>query len=820
MLNIWWLFLLFGKLSLAISNYELENTWTWKNPGVLGTLVGLGDNLVINLDPNGLLSTIDINNGDILHRFNYNETGMQLLRLKDGQFAVFKDQKVDFWSVYMNEMYDLVSTMTNQVVVDNVIINVQVLDDIIYIIQKETIQTIDLTTTALTNEMDLPLEFAKAKLVKDLITDSVIIFGAIQNSTSAVVANLKSNDFNYFNGCQLNDMDIFVSIDINVICNHEVVYKLDEKCRLFEVSKKSNLISPDITANSLIDDVIESIELIDNYKVINNGKTMYIINADVSESTYLSSFPLPSTYKNSINHSFIFKDDGVNAYMFISTDVGILECYRNGILKWSIDQSFNLIRKAVSITEESGFDQNPTSKLVSSESLFTRLTNSILSIFDFLLNIEETHENDILFGFNKLLVVLTENNKLGIFKLQRQISSQLVKVIDLDFQIDDIIELDNIIHVFSNGAVHKLDIETGLTDLISLSNTQFPLFELTHLEKGYTTEVKGNQIHGVVYNNDTLQNTWSHTIKGRFVSLLKRSYGNSQVAQSAVVLPSRDVLYKYLIPNLTVLVSLTDESIQIDILNIVTGEKLGGWSKTYLGPIDKINSIFEENYIILTFPYNSNIDVTEIVVIDLYESLKPNERVTNPNAEFNNFAHIPLPAFAMQSFILGDSVDNISISETNNNIAQRTLLIQTHGEVHIIPKAVIDGRRGGLVGDFKTSEFTISSISSHEYSDKINHEWKYNPALSLSPKLQLTRDLDITSNGNGQILTVPTNLASTSYLISITNDIFVTIIQPSGSFDKLTDGFKSNVIITTILTLVVLIILFHSKNTHKIRWVI
>lgn len=802
-------------LALAISKYELENTWLWKTPGVLGSLVSLGDNLAVNLDPNGLLTAIDINNGDILYTFNYNSQESQIKGLKDSQFAIFNGRKIDFWNIYTNDLFNLDAFMTKQVTADSQIINLQLLNEDIYILQEDRIQIVGLNSKDLTSMVDLPLGLAKGKVVKDFLSGALIVIGEDKNN-DPVVINLETNKSNYFNGCRFSEMDVDVSIEVNVICHNEVLYQLDGGLNLIELRRKPNLLSPDVVATSLIDDVIVSIESIDNYKVVQSEGSMYILNKEISDSRILSSFSLPLAFKNSSNHSFIFKDEGVNVYLFISTDRGMLKCYRNGAFKWSIDQSFSAIKKAIVVSDEEQVVHLEHANY--NESWITKLMDSIIYVFTVFSEIE-THQNDELFGFNKLLLVLTENNKIGIFKLQKQLKSQLVKVIDLDFTIDDIVEIKDVVYLFSSGTTYKLDIIEGKAE-VSLENSQFPLFELNHLATGYTTEIKDKEINGVFYNMGESHATWKHHINGEFVSLLKRSYGNSDVAQSAIVLPTRDVLYKYLIPNLTALITLKDEKINIDLMSVITGEKLGGWMKPYKGSIDKINSIFEENYIILTLQYNSSIDESEVVVIDLYESLEPNERFTNPNNIFDSFNSIPLPAFAMQSFIIGDSIDCITISETKNNIAQRALLIQTHGEVHIIPKYVIDARRGGIVGDFKDEKFVMKSISSHPYSEKISHSWKYDPALNLSPKLQLTNTLDITSNGKGQILTVSTNLSSTSYLISITNDIFVTMIQPSGSFDKLTSDFKSNIILTAIVTLIILTILFHSKNTNKIRWVI
>lgn len=810
-----WALLVVFRVTNALSQFEQDSVWLWKNTGALGSTESVGGVLAVNLDENGILTTFDVSTGTALHRFSYERRDMQMRALSQGMVAVFGGFSVDFWHFRLNDMHQLSATIVSQVSVESDIVNVQLLEEEIYLIQSETITKVDPFIGSVTTVSVVPFVLKDGRLVKELTSGSLVLFGQTDDAVSII--HLDTENQSIFNGCKLTDMDIIVSLDVEIVCNHDTAYRLNSEMNASFVAAKPNMITAATTADSFIDEDIENVESVgNNYIVVKAGQSIYIINTEVSSTNYIHKFEVPAAIKSSQRHSFVFTNNGRTSFILALSDRDVVECYRNGIWKWSIDQSLRSIKKAVSIDADK---EDEAAIAFQEQNILDYITSPFIYVASLLSEVQLTNY-DGLFGFNKLLLALTENGKIGVFELHKNTRSQLVKIIDLPLPIDDIVEIDNNVFLLTADAVYELDVDSETVKHVALTNSQLPLFELKGITHGYTTNISDTHINGIHYSKGESYNTWTHEIKGKLVSLLKRSYKNDQVAQNVVVLPSRDVLYKYLIPNLAVLATACNNYVHVDLLNIITGQKLAGWIKSYDGPVESIHLAFEENHIVLTLPYNGSVDETEVVVIDMFESLTPNQRFTDVDTTFDCFSHIPLPAFAMQSFILGEKVDALAISTTKNNVAQQTVVFQTGGNLHMIPKDVIDGRRGGIVGDFKNKDDKFVPISRHSFSDIIIHQWKYDPALNVSPNLELTQENTILSNGKSLLLTVPTNLASTSYLVSITNDIFVTMIQPSGSFDMLTSNFKSNIVNGTIAILIVLIILFHSKNTQKIRLVI
>lgn len=784
----------------------------------MSSVARVDSDLVANMDVDGLLAIWDIHTGKALYRFKY-DVQRKVEALSEGQLAVFDDTGVDFWSFYSNDE-DLVASLDKHIGFQGPIVSVQMDESSVFVVEESQINEIGMTELEIMKTSKFPYRFQSVKLARDLLSRRVIIFGE-ETRGGIVVMDFDQNIVSKFEHCSLDSLEVFASFNIKAVCNNQVVYQLDaENFHLEKIDSISgkHLISPDINAQHFVDDtsLIKSIESVgNNIKIVHIGETVYVYNLAVSETKEVFTFKVPSTLSiNDKPHHFIINKEGLEVYSLVASDNGIVDCYFNGIKIWTQDQSLSHIKGEVVITDRRIFPK----VIEPSSGILDGLIDIFAKIYQLANNIH-SNGDPVAFGFNKLLLVLTVNDKIGVFKLAKS-HSQLIKIIDLKTKIDSIEEVDNEVYLLNGGNIFKFDWEKETVTPLNVGEARYPLFELKKIDQGFTCEVQDDKLSGIFYQNGSSIRTWSKAIEGKFVSLVKRSYDNTEVAQNAIELTNKEILYKYLIPNLNILITHKGKELVIDLINITDGSKIAQWKKEFEGDVSNVLALYEENYIILSLPYQNRIDESELVVIDLYESLTPNERITNLNLPFDNFESIPLPAFAMQSFIIGDIIDNMVISRTKQNISQRLLLLQIRGDIHVVPKLALDGRRGGIVGDFKSSEDPIFG-SIGLYNKDLVHPVKYDALLKPSPKKQLTQDLDImVDSSNSSLFTVPTNLESTSYVISITKDIFVSMIQPSGSFDKLTIDFKSNIVILVTIILLALIGFFKIQNSNKIKWVI
>ena len=286
------------------------------------------------------------------------------------------------------------------------------------------------------------------------------------------------------------------------------------------------------------------------------------------------------------------------------------------------------------------------------------------------------------------------------------------------------------------------------------------------------------------------------------------------VASVGKALGDRNVLYKYLNPNiLLVTTAVTEEKIiRFDLLDSVSGDVLYSTSQSNVDFSLPLSSTISENW----FAYSvfaeakvmnsdsaqsesQNVKGYQLVVSELFESPFPNDR--GPFGDLLNMSSlhpVPLkggrlsetPHVLSQTFLLPGPISHMSTTSTLQGITPRALLctIPQLNSLISIPKYVLEPRRP--VGRDPTPAEAEEGL------------FRYNPLLEFEPKWMLNHKREIF--GIKSVTSSPSDLESTSLVFAYGDlDLFGTRVSPIGSFDILGKGFSKLQLVLTVAALAV-----------------
>ncbi|KAJ3103890.1 hypothetical protein HDU96_009126 [Phlyctochytrium bullatum] len=326
----------------------------------------------------------------------------------------------------------------------------------------------------------------------------------------------------------------------------------------------------------------------------------------------------------------------------------------------------------------------------------------------------------------------------------------------------------------------------------------------------------------------------------KLAALAPRSV-KEQVASMGRVLGNRQVLYKYLNPNVLAVATLREtektSNLFLYMIDTVTGSIFHRSSFPGAGNVAKgVNSIYltqTEHLVILSF-YNHGPDHAEaivepeedpiveeeeaegkkkkrrrrkarrvpttapdvkgheVVVFEVFENIKPNARMESK--AYSSFAPAR-PQVQSQSFVFPIPITAIGFTDTRAGIT--TLGLQTN-QVYGINKRFLDVRR------------PLGQPSSDDREEGLI---PYRPVLDYNPREVMSYNLDIA--GVEKIVSSPSEIESTSLVAAYGLDLFFTRRAPSKVFDVLSEDFNYLSLILTIVALVIGIQVAKYFSTRK-----
>ncbi|TRY61683.1 hypothetical protein TCAL_11239 [Tigriopus californicus] len=281
-----------------------------------------------------------------------------------------------------------------------------------------------------------------------------------------------------------------------------------------------------------------------------------------------------------------------------------------------------------------------------------------------------------------------------------------------------------------------------------------------------------------------LRPIWSLANPGTEVRKFVGKSTEEDVHSQGRVMADRSVLFKYVNPNLALIISEgTDAAgklfINVYLVDMVTGRLIFSANhKRVTGPYHVVHS---ENWAVYTY-YNEKSRRAELTSLELFEG---NEQ-TNATV-FSSVSDVISPLVERQAFILGPShISALRDTRTEKGITTKHILMATKtGLVYDIPRQFLDPRRPNMNTPPEMREPGIP------------------PYI---PELQLPQEMIINYNQTvgvpRGIITAPTGLESTSVVFVYGLDLYCTRVAPSKGFDLLKDDFDYYVIASVLLALI------------------
>lgn len=441
-------------------------------------------------------------------------------------------------------------------------------------------------------------------------------------------------------------------------------------------------------------------------------------------------------------------------------------------------------------------------------------------------------EKNEYFGFVKHLVLGTKSGR--VIALNTLNGEQ---VWSFDTQQDDILKIENVndakLIIFTkSGPKIELDAKSGEfleknlivapykvgklyneTFYVEIEN-EFGVVLTDQAESNSTSFIvkhDSKKIQGLKIQGKKVYNTWKfETNSDEEIVAFSSKDKDEKTSNIGYVLGDRSVLYKYLYPNLASFAVLNKPSktLYIHIIDTITGEIIhSAYHVEEVHQDEKINVVFGEHWVIYSYWSNKPYPEQKIVVIDLFESLKPNEKFSIKETSSLSYKHPP--AISTKSFILPFKINSLQISKTKFGVTTKSIIISlTNGQILYLPKYILNSRRvenRPLSADEK-SEFMLSP---------------YDPIITVDDNFVISHHRQVLDAD--ALISIPTNLESTSIVCSYGLDIFCTRISPSSQFDKLTSSFdKVKLVLSILILLVIVLVLKPLKDSRNLKalWVI
>ncbi|KAI8987892.1 hypothetical protein BDF20DRAFT_904770 [Mycotypha africana] len=317
-----------------------------------------------------------------------------------------------------------------------------------------------------------------------------------------------------------------------------------------------------------------------------------------------------------------------------------------------------------------------------------------------------------------------------------------------------------------------------------------PRFYFTHQDRqgniqgykvveGYRGSLKAEPVWQFVMPENELPVSVSHRQPYEKVASLGRALGN------------RNVLYKYLNPNMFAMISQNPnkQSIKIRLMDAVKGTVFyEAMHENVDVEKNKVHIIQSENWFVYHFWSNDdNAKGYQAVVLELFEGKDENERIKSDT--FSSFDDIQ-PSVLSAAFAFPYPVTCMGITTTRNGISTKEILfgLPSH-QIMGVNKRFLDPRRPR---DKPTKE------------EQEEFLFPYAP-IPEDRRLFLTYNLDVA--GVKSINTSPSLLESTSLVFAYGLDTFFTRSSPSQQFDVLSEDFSKAQLLLTIAGLAIAIYL-------------
>ena len=450
------------------------------------------------------------------------------------------------------------------------------------------------------------------------------------------------------------------------------------------------------------------------------------------------------------------------------------------------------------------------------------------------------------FGFHKIVIVATDRGRLAAFDAGTQ--GKLIwniKAVDIQaghkwevvgIDVEDrtavvrgtqgeFLRVDtstgNVLHYQPGGMITSLKTSVSVTDASGEKQLLPVNFD------GSLGDVPKSQYRAktvvVTQDQDDIVRGWMLTnsgkpsiawefkpLQGEKITGVSARPLHDPIASIGKALGDRNVLYKFLNPNLLLITTTGDEKSKatFHLLDSVSGEIVYAVEHSGVDTRQPMASLISENW----FAYSifsdsattakggaatSDAKGYRLIVSELFESPIPNDR--GPLGSSQNFssiyptssnddARVGTPHAVSQVYVIPGPISHMSVTSTLQGITPRSLLciLPSLDGIIAIPRGIIDPRRPA------NRDPTPAELEEGLF--------KHSPVLDFEPKWFLNHKRDLLSISN--VVTSPSLLESTSLVFAFGDvDIFGTRVSPIGAFDMLGKGFSKFQLMATVVAL-------------------
>lgn len=284
----------------------------------------------------------------------------------------------------------------------------------------------------------------------------------------------------------------------------------------------------------------------------------------------------------------------------------------------------------------------------------------------------------------------------------------------------------------------------------------------------------------------------------RTISAVSRP-AHDPTASIGKVLGNRQVLYKYLNPNIILVASVNDQLavLTMYLLDGVSGRVLHTVAHGGVDTSKPISSVLSQNWFVYTFFADGNGSKGyQLVVSEAYESRKPDDR--GPLKKAGNYSSLQpdglYEAYVIsQAYFVDEAMPTLAVTQTRGGITNREVVVylpDSHS-IAVIPRTILDPRRP--VGGQVTPEQAEEGLTPYLAYLDIGGFWYLSHARDVG---SITR-----------IQTRGTDLESNSLVFAFGPlDMFGTRVAPSLEFDVLGKSFDKPQLLMTLVALLVAVL--------------
>lgn len=368
--------------------------------------------------------------------------------------------------------------------------------------------------------------------------------------------------------------------------------------------------------------------------------------------------------------------------------------------------------------------------------------------------------------------------------------------------------------VYSLNAEISEDDEEELKELtivaLKFGDSLKPLVDTRRIAPSqYILEEGQNSIKSYKVVGNKLAQTWSYSpADENILSVVKNGDITSAIG---IARHDRSVLYKYLNPNLVTVASKKGSILKITILDGITGAVLHVQEqKDEVIDFDSVSLLQTDNWVIYAYQQTFPTLEQRIVVLDLFSDA--GNAVGGEKSVLEGEYNPVIDSVSSKSFLFPEKILALKSTSTKFGITIRSILALTEsGSLIELPKYVLNSRR---IDDRKMTQ------------EDLEDDFRlmpYEPVVAMNTFGVLNHKRKLQLTQSQQILVRPTGLESTA-VVCFVNELneFCTTVQPSSSYDLLSENFdKVKLLITITVLFWVFVIskpLVYSKKLNA-KWI-